>query len=99
MSRVSNPSFKVSTVERYQRFSECALPLATRVAKKALLQLGVGPSAIGKMVLVTSTGVTTGVSYPAYVVGHGGGAMSSRCVCAFYIHDHENVQDVVHSHR
>lgn len=55
-------SFKVSTVERYKRFSECALPLATRVAKDVLQQVGAAPSAVGKMVFVTSTGATTGVS-------------------------------------
>lgn len=48
-------------MERYKRFSECALPLATRVANNVLQQVGVAPSSVGKMVLVTSTGVTTGV--------------------------------------
>ena len=51
-------SFRVNTERRYQRFAECALPLATEVAKRALREVGVGPSDIGRIVVVTSTGVS-----------------------------------------
>ena len=51
-------SFEVNTDRRFQRFAECALPLATEVAKSALREVGVRPSDVGKIVVVTSTGVS-----------------------------------------
>ncbi|CAM9558476.1 unnamed protein product, partial [Discosporangium mesarthrocarpum] len=49
-------SFSVSSDRRFERFRRCALPLAAEVAKKALADAKVAPSAIGRLVLVTSTG-------------------------------------------
>ncbi|CAN0591682.1 unnamed protein product, partial [Laminaria digitata] len=40
------------------RFAECALPLATSVAKRALREASVRPSDVGRIVVVTSTGVS-----------------------------------------
>ncbi|CAN0535316.1 unnamed protein product, partial [Laminaria digitata] len=51
-------SFEVNTDRRFQKFAECALPLATSVAKKALREVGVRPSDVGRIVVVTSTGVS-----------------------------------------
>ncbi|CAM9891654.1 unnamed protein product, partial [Choristocarpus tenellus] len=48
--------YTMSSDKRFQRFRECALPLATAVAGRALSQAGVAPSQIGRLVLVTSTG-------------------------------------------
>ncbi|CAM9366673.1 unnamed protein product [Ectocarpus sp. 4 AP-2014] len=50
-------SLRVNTDRRFQRFAECALPLATEVAKRALREVGVGPADVGRIVVVTSTGV------------------------------------------
>lgn len=48
----------MNTDRRFQRFAECALPLATEVAKRALREAGVRPSDVGRIVVVTSTGVS-----------------------------------------
>lgn len=50
-------SFVVNTDRRFQRFADLALPLATTVAKRALREVGVKPSDVGRIVVVTSTGV------------------------------------------
>lgn len=50
-------SFQVDTDKRFQRFAECALPLATEVSKRAMTDVGVRPTDIGRIVVVTSTGV------------------------------------------